>query len=52
MQLHFVHTKQIIPHDLIFSWDSAAFAAEADVDEDEHEEDDEDDDDDDYFDLD
>ena len=39
LQLHFVHTKQIIPHDLIFSWDSAAFAADADVDEDEHEED-------------
>ena len=38
LQLHFVHTKQIIPHDLIFSWDSAAFA-EADVDEDEHGED-------------
>ena len=36
LQLPFVHTKQIIPHDLIFSWDSAAFA---DVDEDEHEED-------------
>ena len=34
-----MHTKQIIPHDLIFSWDSAAFAADADVDEDEHEED-------------
>ena len=42
LQLHFVHTKQIIPHDLIFSWDSAAFAADSDVDEDEHEEDDED----------
>ena len=39
LQLPFVHTKQIIPHDLIFSWDSAAFAADADVDEDEHEED-------------
>ena len=39
LQLHFVHTKQIIPHDLIFSWDSAAFAADADEDEDEHEED-------------
>ena len=37
-----LHTKQIIPHDLIFSWDSAAFAADSDVDEDEHEEDDED----------
>ena len=42
LQLPFVHTKQIIPHDLIFSWDSAAFAADSDVDEDEHEEDDED----------
>ena len=39
LQLHFVHTKQIIPHDLIFSWDSAAFADDADVDEDEREED-------------
>ena len=37
--MHFLHTKQIIPHDLIFSWDSAAFAADADGDEDEHEED-------------
>ena len=35
-----MHTKQIIPHDLIFSWDSAAFAADADVDEDEHEDED------------
>ena len=34
-----MHTKQIIPHDLIFSWDSAAFAADADLDEDKHEED-------------